>query len=128
MINLEPPRMAVWLLKQFASPYRRESLVADLLEMYGAGRSRGWYWRQVITALILARVRALRSVPRTALGPERTALGPARTALGPARTGLGAVLLRLVNALLLAGVIALGIGSLTQADTTRIDSHYSRNR
>ena len=121
MINLEPPRMAVWLLKQFASPYRRESLVADLLEMYGAGRSRGWYWRQVITALILARVRALRSVPRTALAPERTALGPART-------GLGAVLLRLVNALLLAGVIALGIGSLTQADTTRIDSHYSRNR
>ena len=114
MINLEPPRMAVWLLKQFASPYRRESLVADLLEMYGAGRSRGWYWRQVITALILARVRALRSVPRTALGP--------------ARTGLGAVLLRLVNALLLAGVIALGIGSLTQADTTRIDSHHSRNR
>jgi hypothetical protein len=119
MINREPPRMAAWLLKQFASPYQRESLVADLLEMYHAGRSRRWYWRQVITALILARARSLRSVPRTALGTA---------ALGTARTGLGTVLLRLVNALLVAGIIALGIGSLTQADTTRIDSYHSHSR
>ena len=121
MIERVPPALASWLLEHWGSPYHGESLAGDLIEQYQEGRSRGWYWRQVITALILARVRALRSVPRTALGP-------ARTALGPARTGLGAVLLRLVNALLLAGVIALGIGSLTQADTTRIDSHYSRNR
>jgi hypothetical protein len=114
MINLEPPRMAAWLLKHFASPYQRESFVADLLEMYRAGRSRGWYWRQVITALILSRARALRSVPRTAFGT--------------ARTGFGTVLLRLVNALLVAGIIALGIGSLTQADTTRTDSHHSHSR
>ena len=114
MINLEPPRMAAWLLKQFASPYHRESLVADLLEMYRAGRSRRWYWRQVITALILARARALRLV--------------SRTALETARTGLGTVLLRFVNALLVAGIIALGIGSLTQADTTRIDSYHSHSR
>jgi len=114
MINLEPPRMAVWLLKQFASPYQRESLVADLLEMYRAGRSRRWYWRQVVTALILARARGLSSV--------------VRPAFGTARTGLGTVLLRLVNALLVAGIIALGIGSLTQADTTRIDSYHSHGR
>ena len=105
MINREPPRMAAWLLRQFASPYQRESLVADLLEMYRAGRSRKWYWRQVITALILARARALRALPRT---------------------GLGTALLRLVNALLAAGIIALGIGSLTQADTTRVDNYHSR--
>jgi hypothetical protein len=107
MINREPPRMAAWLLKQFASPYQRESLVADLLEMYRAGRGRGWYWRQVITALLLARARALRSFPRTAFGTA---------------------LLRLVNALLAAAIIALGIGSLTQADTTRIDSYHSHRR
>jgi len=107
MINREPPRIAVWLLKQWASPYLRESLVGDLLEMYLAGRSRTWYWRQVITALIFARVRTLRLVPRTAFG-----------------TGL----MRLVNALLLAGIIALGIGSLTQADTTRSDSYQSPGR
>ena len=107
MINREPPRLAVWLLKQWASPYRRDSLLGDLLEMYRSGRSRTWYWRQVITALILARARALRLAPRTAFG-----------------TGL----MRLVNALLLAGIIALGIGSLTQADTTRTDSYQSPGR
>ena len=63
MINREPPRLAVWLLKQWASPYRRDSLLGDLLEMYRTGRSRTWYWRQVITALILARARALRFSP-----------------------------------------------------------------
>jgi hypothetical protein len=107
MINREPPRMAVWLLMHFTSPYRRESLIGDLLEMYSAGRSRTWYWRQVITGLIFARARALRLAPRTAFG-----------------TGL----MRLINALLLAGLIALGIGSLTQADTTRIDSYQSYSR
>jgi hypothetical protein len=107
MINREPPRMAVWLLKQWASPYRRESLLGDLLEMYRAGRSRTWYWRQVMAALILARARALRLAPRTAFGT---------------------VLMRLINALLLAGLIALGIGSLTQADTTRIDRYQSYSR
>jgi hypothetical protein len=107
MNNREPPRMAVWLLKRWASPYQRESLSGDLLEMYRAGRSRMWYWREVTTALILARVRALRSFP----GPR-----------------VGALLLRLVNALLLAGIIALGIGSLTEADTTRIDSHHLHTR
>lgn len=107
MNNREPPKMAVWLLQQWASPYQRESLLGDLLEMYCAGRSRTWYWRQVIVALILGRARALR--------PHR-------------RTSLGTALLRLVNALLLAGIVALGVGSLTQADTTRIDSHHARTR
>jgi hypothetical protein len=107
MNNREPPRMAVWLLKRWASPYQRESLLGDLLEVYRTGRSPTWYWREVTTALILAQVRALRSL----LGPR-----------------FGTALLRLVNALLLAGIIALGIASLTEADTTRIDSHQSRAR
>jgi hypothetical protein len=107
MINREPPRMAVWLLKHWASPYQRESLVGDLLEMYRAGCGRTWYWRQVLAALILARARALHSL---------------------AHRGFETTLLRLVNALLLAGIIALGIGSLTQADTTRIDGNSSHGR
>jgi hypothetical protein len=107
MNNREPPKMAVWLLKRWASPYRRDSLLGDLLEMYRADRSRLWYWRQVIAALILARARALRSLPGTSFG---------------------SALLRFVNALLLAGIIALGVGSLTEADTTRIDSHHTHTR
>jgi len=107
MISREPSRMAVWLLKRWASPYQRESLLGDLLEMFRAGRSRTWYWRQVIAALILARTRTLRSLPST---------------------GFGASLLRLLNALLMAAIIALGVGSLTQADTARIDSYHSHSR
>jgi hypothetical protein len=107
MIDREPPKMALWLLRQWASPYQRESLMGDLLEMYRAGRSRTWYWRQVLAALILARARALHSL---------------------LRTGFATAVLRLVNALLLAAVIALGIGSLTQADPTRIDNHHSHSR
>jgi hypothetical protein len=81
--------------------------MGDLLEMYCAGRSRAWYWRQVMAALILARARALRPL---------------------AGKGFGTALLRLVNAVLLAGIIALGIGSLTQADTARIDAHRTHGR
>jgi hypothetical protein len=107
MNNRQPPRMAVWLLRQWASPYQRESLLGDLLETYRAGRSRMWYWRQVITALILGRARALRSL---------------------SGTSFGTALLRVVNTLLLAGIIALGIESLTEADTTQIDSHRIHTR
>jgi hypothetical protein len=107
MSDREPPRIAVWLLKILASPYQRESLVGDLLEMYRDGRSRLWYWRQVIAALLVARLRTVRMLPRT---------------------NLGSALLRIVNALLLAAVIALGVGTFTQADTTRTDIHQDHGR
>ena len=107
MTRREPPRTAVWLLSRWASPYQRESLVGDLLELYREGRSRSWYWRQVIAALSIARLRALRLLLRTTLG---------------------SALMRLVNALLLAGVIALGVGTFTQADTTRTDAPQAHSR
>jgi hypothetical protein len=107
MIDREPPRIAVWLLKGWASPYQRESLVSDLREMYGGGRSRSWYWRQVIAALLVARLRDFRMLPRATAG---------------------SALLRIVNALLLAAVIALGVGTITQADTARTDIHQAHSR
>jgi hypothetical protein len=107
VINRDPPGMAVWLLKRWASPYQRDSMVGDLLEMYRAGRSNTWYWGQVLAALILARARGFRTVTRS---------------------GFGTALLRLINALLLAAIIALGIGSLTQADPTRIDGGHTQGR
>jgi hypothetical protein len=107
MIDREPPKMAVWLLKQWASPYQCDSLAGDLLEMYRDGRSRSWYWRQVVAALLIARLRTLRMLSRTALANA---------------------IVRFLNALLLAGIIALGVGTFTQADTTRNDSHHGHNR
>jgi hypothetical protein len=107
MIIREPPKLAKWLLKRWSSPYQRDSLLGDLDELYLGGHSRVWYWRQVLTAVVLGRTSALRS------------------GIG---TNLGATLLRLVNALLLAGIVALGLGSITQADTTRIDNRSTSTR
>jgi hypothetical protein len=58
-----PPRSALWLLKHFASARYRESLTGDLIEQCARGRSRGWCWRQVLAALALAPVNAVRSAP-----------------------------------------------------------------
>ena len=49
-----PPRLAAWLLKRFASGYRSDSLSGDLLEEYQTGRTPGWYWREVIAALLVS--------------------------------------------------------------------------
>ncbi len=107
MTDREPPGMAVWLLKKGASPYQLEALMGDLLEMYRDGRSPSWYWRQVIAALLIARLRAFRMLSWTI----------------PA-----SALLRLVNALIWSGLIALGLGSLTQADTARTEVQQTHHR
>jgi hypothetical protein len=71
-----PPRSALWLLKHFASARYRESLAGDLIEQCARGRSRGWCWRQVLAALALAPVSAMRSVPwMTAVKAALLALG-----------------------------------------------------
>lgn len=49
----QPPKLATALLRWFGpdSP----ALAGDLLERYQSGQSRWWYWRQVLTAVVLAR-------------------------------------------------------------------------
>jgi hypothetical protein len=66
MIEPEPPKLALWLLKHCGSPYHSESLAGDLIEQYREGRSRGWCWRQVTVAIVTARGRYVRSMPWTA--------------------------------------------------------------
>jgi hypothetical protein len=53
-----PPRLATWLLERLSSGYHRESLVGDLFEQYARGRTRFWYWRQVLVAIFVAGKRA----------------------------------------------------------------------
>jgi hypothetical protein len=55
----QPPALAAWLLRRFVSGYRSESLAGDLFEEYQTERTPGWYWREVMAALLVsARCRA----------------------------------------------------------------------
>src|ERR1700689_2164743 len=47
----DPPRLATWLLEHAGGRYRREALVGDLIEEFSLGRSRAWFWRQILHAL-----------------------------------------------------------------------------
>jgi hypothetical protein len=53
-MSSQPPRLATWLLERLASGPKRESLIGDLVEQHGYGRSAVWYWRQVTAAIISA--------------------------------------------------------------------------
>ena len=57
-----PPALAMWLLRHVGSGYRSESLEGDLFEEYQHGRAPWWYWRQVLVAILVARMRSLRAV------------------------------------------------------------------
>jgi hypothetical protein len=54
-----PPKLATWLLERLSSGYHSESLAGDLFEQYVRGRTRSWYWRQVLIAIFVARKRAV---------------------------------------------------------------------
>jgi hypothetical protein len=54
MTATHPPRLATWLLDRCVGGPRRESLVGDLLEQYPRRRSAVWYWRQVVTTIVLS--------------------------------------------------------------------------
>ena len=49
----EPPKVASALLRAIAA--NKPALIGDLLEQFRSGRSAAWYWRQVLTAVVLAR-------------------------------------------------------------------------
>jgi hypothetical protein len=49
-----PPIMATWLLEHLLSDSVNESLIGDLIEEYGRGRSRFWYWKQTVAAVVVS--------------------------------------------------------------------------
>ena len=61
----KPPALATGLLMRFGP--QDEAFIGDLSEEYGGGRSRGWYWRQVLSAVVLASVRQIAADPASAL-------------------------------------------------------------
>jgi len=56
----EPPQIATALLKRLSE---NEALAGDLREAYENGKSRSWYWRQVLTATATSVVQTSRAEP-----------------------------------------------------------------
>jgi hypothetical protein len=60
MSQVKPPRIATWLLNRIVSGNNRESLIGDLIEQYQRRRSRAWYWRQVVMAIVMDTAKQVR--------------------------------------------------------------------
>lgn len=60
MKSSRAPALATWLLAQFGCSPKNESLMGDIIEEYARGRSRVWYWRQVLVALAAGLVQEVR--------------------------------------------------------------------
>jgi hypothetical protein len=61
MTKRTPPRFATWIIAHIAPDYRRESLIGDLIEQYGEGRTARWYWSEVAAVVGAATTRLLRT-------------------------------------------------------------------
>jgi hypothetical protein len=64
------PALATALLQRLGPA--DDSLVGDLVEEYAAGRTRAWYWRQVLCAIPAGFVRQIRSDPMRAVSGAAT--------------------------------------------------------
>lgn len=51
MNSAKPPRLAAWILQEFGPELNQEALAGDLNEAFQQGRSKAWYWRQVVAAI-----------------------------------------------------------------------------
>jgi hypothetical protein len=58
---MKPPTIATWMLVHLVPGPRNDALAGDLLEEFRQGRGNGWYWRQVIAAIVIGVSRELRN-------------------------------------------------------------------
>jgi hypothetical protein len=52
MSKTRPPGLAAWLLRRFRPDQAGDIIAGDLLEHFQQGRSRLWYWREALVAIL----------------------------------------------------------------------------
>jgi hypothetical protein len=52
--NSNPPGSAIWWLRHACPGSDKDALTGDLIERFGEGQTRGWFWRQVFIAFIVS--------------------------------------------------------------------------
>jgi hypothetical protein len=65
------PAAATWFLKRFGPKPESETVIGDLYEQYQFGRSRSWYWQQVLAIVF---IRLYRRAPETLAAKTRLLL------------------------------------------------------
>jgi hypothetical protein len=48
-----PPVLATWLLSYFLPGSENDHIIGDLMEAFQSGRSRTWYWKEVLAAIVI---------------------------------------------------------------------------
>lgn len=59
MNRIQPPSLAKWMIEHWMPSKRNQEIAGDLAEEFLAGRSAGWYWWQVLTAVTIGWLREL---------------------------------------------------------------------
>lgn len=67
MRSARPPALATWLLEHFRSGSENDYIAGDLMEAYERGRSRTWYWKEVLAAVVIGVYEAVVAHPVLAL-------------------------------------------------------------
>jgi len=75
--STRPPKAARWLLEYFGWGRNNAALVGDLDERYRQGRSRSWYWRQVLVAVTSQRLNRVRRISVHYVEKQEGASSPA---------------------------------------------------
>jgi hypothetical protein len=65
-----PPRLATGVLQRLGHP--DDAFIGDLAEAFRAGRSRTWYWRQVLSSVALIFIHDAAQAPVRTLGAATT--------------------------------------------------------
>ena len=61
MRRSQPPALAVWILRHLGPRKAQEAIAGDLFEKFSEGRSDGWFWREVLVAVIVGAFEQLRA-------------------------------------------------------------------